>query len=69
MITKRQLGIGFMGMSILISVSAFAIDWWRSSNLQAFTPLIGPVQIASLIVAALLLLVGLTLLPLGDRPA
>ncbi|GMQ78548.1 MAG: hypothetical protein BMS9Abin02_1066 [Anaerolineae bacterium] len=69
MITKRQLGIGFMGMSIFITVGAFAIDWWRSSNLQAFTPLIGPVQIAALAGAALLFFVGLTLLPLGDRPA
>ena len=69
MITKRQLGIGFMGLSILISVSAFAIDWWRSSHLDAFTPLIGPVQGASLAGAALLFFVGLTLLPLGKRPA
>ncbi len=69
MITKRQLGIGFMGMSILIAVGAFAIDWWRSSIIQAFTPLIGPLQIAALAGAALLFFVGLTLLPLGDRPA
>ena len=69
MITKRQLGFGFMGISVLASFGTFVLDWWRISNQQAFASQMGPVQMGALAVAALLFLVGLTLLPLGDKPA
>ena len=69
MITKRQLGIGFMGLSVLAAIGTFVLDWWRTSNEQAFTPQMGPVQIGVLVGAVLLFAVGLTLIPLGNKPA
>lgn len=63
--TKRQLGLGFSAIGLLIIVGLFAIDLLRASEYQG----IGPAQQAGLIVGGLFFVVGLTLIPLGDRPA
>jgi hypothetical protein len=65
MITKRQLGIGFILLGLLAIIATFAVDWLGAGNFQG----IGPAQRLTLIGAALLILVGITLLPLGDKPA
>ena len=69
MVTKRQLGIGFMVIGALVVVGSFVFDCLRSVNVQGFTPELGPMQVAAIIGGGLMFLAGLTLLPLGDRPA
>lgn len=65
MITKRQLGLllGFFGL--LLTLGIFAIEWFDAGNFQG----IGPLQRIALIVALAILLLGMSLIPLGDRPA
>ena len=65
MITKRQLGIGFILLGVLAIVGSFAVDWIGAGNFQG----VGPAQRVALIAAGAVIVVGLTLLPLGDRPA
>ena len=69
MVTKRQLGIGFMVIGALVVVGSFVFDWLRSVNVQGFTPELGPMQVAAIIGGGLMIFTGLTLLPFGDRPA
>jgi hypothetical protein len=64
-ITKRQLGIGFIIISIAATVGSFAFDLLGGGQFQG----IGPAQGIGLLAAGVLLLVGISLLPLGDRPA
>jgi hypothetical protein len=65
MITKRQLGIGFILLGLLAIVGSFAIDLAGAGNFQG----VGPAQRVALLGAGLVIVVGLTLLPLGDKPA
>lgn len=65
MVTKRQLGIFFIVLSMLAIAGIFAIEWFGAGNFQG----IGPVQRVALGISAISGLVGLSLLPLGDRPA
>jgi hypothetical protein len=65
MITKRQLGIGFILLGVVAIIATFAVDWLGAGNFQG----IGPAQRLALMGAGLVIVVGLTLLPLGDRPA
>ena len=65
MISKRQLGLIFVGLGILAVVGSFAVDLIGAGQFQG----IGPAQQRILIVSGLVILVGLSLLPLGDRPA
>ena len=65
MITKKQLGIGFILIGLLAIVGSFVVDWLGAGNFQG----IGPAQRVVLIGAMLVVIVGLTLLPLGDNPA
>jgi hypothetical protein len=64
-ITKRQLGIGFILMGAAAAVALFAIDLLGAGQFQG----IGPAQRRALIVAGFAILLGLSLLPLGDRAA
>lgn len=65
MVTKRQLGILFLLMAILAVVGSFVYDLAGGGQFSG----VGPAQRLALAGAGLLALVGVTLLPLGDRPA
>lgn len=65
MVTKRQLGLAFILLGVLAIVGSFAVDLVGAGQFQG----IGPAQQRILILSGLGILVGLTLLPLGDRPA
>ncbi len=63
--TKRQLGILFVTLGVTAVLALFALDFLRAGQYQG----IGPAQKQAMFAAGLAVLVGLTLLPLGDRPA
>lgn len=65
MVTKRQLGLLFILSGIGAAVAMFAMDMLGAGQFQG----IGPAQRQALVVAAIIVVVGLTLVPLGDRPA
>lgn len=65
MMTKRQLGLLFIVMGVGAMLAMFAIDLIGAGQFQG----IGPAQRRALVVAGLAILVGATLLPLGNRPA
>jgi hypothetical protein len=65
MITKRQLGIGLMAIGFLALIGTLAIDLIGAGNFNG----IGPSQRTALIVGAVVILVGFTLLPFGNHPA
>lgn len=65
MVTKRQLGLVFILLGVGAAVAMFAIDILGAGQFQG----IGPAQRRALVAAALAIFVGLTLLPLGNRPA
>lgn len=63
--TKKQLGVGFVILGFAAAVALLAIDLIGAGNFQG----IGPAQRLALTGAAVLTLVGVSLIPLGDRPA
>jgi hypothetical protein len=65
MVTKRQLGILFILLGLGAAGAMFIMDLLGAGQFQG----IGPAQQRALLAAGLVVLVGLTLLPLGDRPA
>jgi Na+-driven multidrug efflux pump len=65
MITKRQLGLGLIAGAMLFAAGTFASDWLGAGQYDG----VGPLQRYALAAAALVTIVGATLLPLGDRPA
>lgn len=65
MVTKRQLGLLFILAGLGAVLAMFAIDLIGAGQFQG----IGPAQRRALIVAVLIVLVGVSLLPLGNRPA
>ncbi|MDX1617109.1 MAG: hypothetical protein R3300_22580 [Candidatus Promineifilaceae bacterium] len=65
MITKRQLGIILIAAAMVGSVAIIAVDWLNAGQFSG----IGPFQRLALGGAGVVFLIGLTLLPLGDRPA
>ena len=65
MITKKQLGIGVALFGLLLAIGILAIDWLGAGEQAG----IGPTQRIALIGALALFIMGLTLVPLGDRPA
>ncbi len=64
-VTKRQLGWLFVLAGALFIVGALGADLVRAGRQSGF----GPVQLRLLGAGALLLLFGLSLFPLGHRPA
>lgn len=64
-ITKRRLGYLFILGGIVGIVGPFLVDFLEAGQYQG----IGSTQRLVLLAAMLLLVVGLSLLPLGDRPA
>ena len=65
MITKRQLGIGLMAIGSLAIIGTLAIDLIGAGNFNG----IGPSQRTALIAGAVVILGGISLLPLGNHPA
>lgn len=65
MVTKRQLGLLFILLGVGAIAAMFAIDLLGAGQFQG----IGPAQRRALLAAGAAVLVGLSLLPLGGRPA
>lgn len=63
--TKRQLGWIFIGLGTVGVLGLFGIDLIGAGQFNG----IGPTQRLGLLAAGAVILVGLTLLPLGDKPA
>ncbi|PID85226.1 MAG: hypothetical protein CSA11_09905 [Chloroflexi bacterium] len=63
--TKRQLGCIIIALGTLAIVGSFVYDLIGGGDFQG----IGPTQRLALLGAGFVILVGITLLPLGDRPA
>lgn len=63
--TKRQLGFLMIGLGVTAVIALFALDFARAGQYQG----IGPAQRQAMLAAGLAVLVGLSLLPLGNRPA
>lgn len=63
--TKRQLGYLFIAVGGAGIVGLFAIDLVGAGQFNG----IGPAQRLGLLAAGAVILLGLTLLPLGDKPA
>jgi hypothetical protein len=65
MVTKRQLGIGLSVIGGISLIGTILVDMVGAGNFSG----IGPYQALALAGGAVLLLIGLTLIPLGDKPA
>lgn len=65
MITKRQLGLIFIVLGFAAIVGMFGMDLLGAGQHLG----IGPAQQKALLAAGLVIIIGLTLLPLGDNPA
>ncbi len=63
--TKRQLGYAFIALGVVAAIGSFANDVLGAGDFQG----IGPSQRLALLAAGVIVLVGFSLLPLGDRPA
>ena len=64
-VTKRHLGIALTAISIVGTLVVLAIDVFQVGRHGG----IGPAQALALFIMVVLLIVGLTLIPLGDAPA
>ena len=64
-ITKRQLGILLLIIGIIGAVGILAIDVLNAGQQGG----IGPAQAFALGIMAVVAIIGLTLIPLGDMPA
>ena len=65
MVTKRQLGLFFIVLGVGAAVGLFAMDLLGAGQFQG----IGPAQRRALLAAGAAVLLGLSLLPLGNKPA
>jgi len=65
MITKKQLGIGFILLGVAAIIGTFVVDMLGAGQFQG----VGPAQKLALAAAGVVILVGVSLLPLGDKPA
>lgn len=63
--TKRQLGFTFIAIGVLGVLGLFGMDLLGAGQFQG----IGPAQRLALLGMGSIILVGITLLPLGNRPA
>ena len=63
--TKRQLGLLFIALGAAAIIGLFAADFAGASSFGG----IGPIQRVAIAGAILLTLAGISLLPLGQRPA
>lgn len=65
MVTKRQLGVLFILAGLAVIIGSFAVDLIGAGQFQG----IGPAQRRALILAGLAIVLGITLWPLGSKPA
>jgi hypothetical protein len=65
MITKRQLGILFILLGAAALLAVLAVELLEAGRHRG----VGPMQQIALAAAGLTILVGLSLWPLGNRPA
>ena len=63
--TKRQLGYLLILGGVSAIVALFGVDLLEASQFQG----VGPAQRLALLVAGSVVLIGVSLLPLGDRAA
>lgn len=63
--TKKQLGFIFIALGIAVILGMFARDLLAAGAFQG----IGPTQKLAMLAAGGVILVGLSLLPFGDKPA
>jgi hypothetical protein len=63
-LTKRHLGLILLAAGIVALVGAVAVEIAHSGPVR-----FGTVQKLGMLVGAISVVIGLTLLPLGDRPA
>jgi hypothetical protein len=63
-VTKRQLGIVLVAAGIAIVVGTLAVEWINSEPAR-----FGTMQKMALLLGTLGAAIGVTLLPLGTRPA
>ena len=64
-VTKRLLGIIFILVGVLAIVGSIVMDLLGGGQFSG----IGPAQQKAMLAAGLVIIVGITLLPLGGRPA
>ena len=64
-LTKRFLGLIFIGLGLLAILGSFLNDIVGGGRFSG----IGPTQRFAMLVAGLVILVGLSLVPFGNRPA
>ena len=64
-ISKRQLGIALAAIGAVGALAVLAVDLLQAGNQSG----IGPAQAMALLIMIITLIVGLTLIPLGDAPA
>ena len=65
MITKRQLGIVLLAAGLVAIIAILAVDWIGAGEFSG----VGPVQKLALAGGGLIVALGISLIPLGDRPA
>lgn len=65
MVTKRHLGILLLVVGTSTIIVTLAIDWIGAGEFSG----IGPLQRYALLGGALVTLIGISLIPLGNRPA
>ncbi len=65
MITKRHLGIAFLLLGLAAVIMVLVVDWIGAGEFRGM----GPVQRAALVAGLAVTVLGLSLIPFGDRPA
>ena len=65
MITKRQMGIVLLAAGLTAIIATLAVDWIGAGEFSG----VGPVQKLALAGSGLVVALGISLIPLGDRPA
>ena len=65
MVTKRQLGLVFLFLGIAALLGLLAGDWLGAGRFSG----IGPIQKLLMVAAGLIALIGISLIPLGNKPA
>jgi len=63
--TKKQLGFTLIGLGICGILGMFVLDFLGAGQFSG----IGPAQRLAMLGAGAVIIIGLTLLPLGDKPA